>query len=72
MLLVLGMYDAMLLAITKFDVIYIGILGYLLIGVFLITKPIEWIMNKYPHQTYCDYWICTLPYFGDIWEKILP
>lgn len=53
MLLVLGMYDAMLLAITRFDLVYIGILGIsTLIGVFLITKPLEWIMNKYPHQTY--------------------
>lgn len=74
MLLVLGMYDAMLLAITKFDVVYIGILGVsTLIGVFLITKPIEWIMNKYPHQTYCmiiGFVLgSTLEIFG---EKILP
>lgn len=54
MLLVLGMYDSLLLAITKFDVFYIGTLGIsTLIGVFLITKPIEWTMNKFPHQTYC-------------------
>ena len=54
MLLVLGMYDAMLAAITEFDIVYIGILGIAtLIGVFLITKPIEWILNTYPHQTYC-------------------
>lgn len=54
MLLVLGMYDAMIIAITKFDIVYIGILGVsTLIGIFLITKPIEWTMNKFPHQTYC-------------------
>jgi putative membrane protein len=54
MLLVLGMYDTMLKAITEFDVVYIGILGVAtLIGVFLITKPLEWTMNKFPHQTYC-------------------
>ena len=54
MLLVLGMYDTMLVAITEFDIIYIGMLGiFTLIGVFLITKPIEWTLNKYPHQTYC-------------------
>lgn len=54
MLLVLGMYDAMLTAITEFDIVYIGILGIAtLIGVFLITKPIEWILNTFPHQTYC-------------------
>lgn len=54
MLLVLGMYDSLLLAITSFDVIYIGILGVMtVIGIFLITKPLEWTMNKFPHQTYC-------------------
>lgn len=54
MLLVLGMYDSMLAAITKFDVVYVGILGIVtLIGIFLITKPLEWTMNKFPHQTYC-------------------
>lgn len=53
MLLILGLYDSMLLAITKFDVVYIGILGIsTLIGIFLITKPLEWLMNKYTHQTY--------------------
>lgn len=54
MLLVLGMYDSLLLAITRFDIFYIGVLGIsTIIGVFLITKPIEWTMNKFPHQTYC-------------------
>ena len=54
MLLVLGMYEAMIDAITEFDIVYIGILGIsTLIGIFLITKPIEWTMNKFPHQTYC-------------------
>ena len=53
MLLVLGMYDALLTAITEFDLLYIGILGTVtVIGIFLITKPIEWTMNKFPHQTY--------------------
>lgn len=54
MLLVLGMYDTMIAAITEFNVVYIGILGIsTVIGIFLITKPIEWTMNKFPHQTYC-------------------
>lgn len=54
MLLVMGMYDSMLLAITELDIVYIGILGIAtLIGIFLITKPLEWTMNKFPHQTYC-------------------
>lgn len=53
MLLVLGMYDTMLSAITNFDIVYIGVLGVAtVIGIFLITKPLEWTMNKFPHQTY--------------------
>lgn len=53
MLLVLGMYDSMLLAITEFDIGYIVILGIsTIIGIFLITKPIEWTLNSYPHNTY--------------------
>lgn len=54
MLIVLGMYDDLLSAITKFDVIYIGILGVAtLLGIFIITKPLEWLMNRYSYQTYC-------------------
>jgi putative membrane protein len=54
MLLVLGMYDTMLAAITEFNLVYIGIIGIsTVIGIFLITKPIEWTLNKFPHQTYC-------------------
>lgn len=54
MLLILGMYDTLLTAITEFDLVYIGILGITtVIGIFLTTKPIEWTMNKFPHQTYC-------------------
>ena len=54
MLLILGMYDSMLLAVTEFDIVYIGILGIsTMVGIILITKPIEWTMKKFPHQTYC-------------------
>lgn len=54
MLLVLGMYDTMIAAITEFDIVYIGVLGIAtVIGIFLTTKPLEWTMNKFPHQTYC-------------------
>lgn len=54
MLLVLGMYDSMLLAITEFDIAYVGVLGIsTLIGIILITKPLEWTMRNFPHQTYC-------------------
>lgn len=74
MLLVLGMYDAMLLAITEFDIVYIGILGIsTLIGIFLITKPIEWTMNKFPHQTYCMIIGFVLGSTSEIFrDKILP
>ncbi|HHW30119.1 MAG TPA: DUF368 domain-containing protein [Clostridiaceae bacterium] len=74
MLLVLGMYDAMLAAITEFDIVYIGILGIAtLIGVFLITKPIEWILNKYPHQTYWAIIGFVLGSTAEIFrDKILP
>lgn len=54
MLLVLGMYDTMLKAIKGFDITFIAILGFAtVVGIFLITKPLEWTMNKFPHQTYC-------------------
>jgi putative membrane protein len=74
MLLVLGMYDAMLLAITKFDIVYIGVLGIsTLIGIFLITKPIEWTMNRFPHQTYCMIIGFVLGSTSEIFrDKILP
>jgi putative membrane protein len=74
MLLVLGMYDAMLLAITEFNVVYIGILGVsTLIGIFLITKPIEWTMNHFPHQTYCIIIGFVLGSTSEIFrDKIIP
>lgn len=74
MLLVLGMYDALLDAITGFDIIYIGILGVAtLIGVFLITKPIEWTLNKFPHQTYCMIIGFVIGSTAEIFrDKILP
>jgi len=74
MLLVLGMYDAMLAAITEFDIVYIGILGIAtLIGVFLTTKPIEWVLNKFPHQTYCMIIGFVIGSTSEIFkDKILP
>lgn len=54
MLLVLGMYDSLIAAITGFDIVFVALLGIsTVIGVFLITKPIEWTMSRFPHQTYC-------------------
>jgi putative membrane protein len=53
MLIVLGMYDVTLLAITEFDIIFLAVLGIsVLLGIILITKPLEWVMNRFPHQTY--------------------
>lgn len=74
MLLVLGMYDKMLSAITEFDIVYIGILGIAtLIGVFLITKPIELILKKFPHKTYCMIIGFVLGSTTEIFrDKILP
>lgn len=74
MLLVLGMYDTMLAAITGFDLIYIGMVGIsTVIGIFLITKPIEWTMNKFPHQTYCMIIGFVLGSTSEIFrDKIIP
>lgn len=74
MLLVLGMYDTMLAAITEFNLVYIGIIGIsTLVGIFLITKPIEWTMNKYPHQTYCMIIGFVLGSTSEIFrDKIIP
>lgn len=74
MLLILGMYDSMLLAITEFDLVYIGVLGTAtLIGIILITKPLEWVMKKYHHQTYCMIIGFVLGSTSEIFKaKILP
>jgi len=74
MLLVLGMYDTMLAAITDFNLVYIGIIGLsTLVGIFLITKPIEWTMNKFPHQTYCMIIGFVLGSTSEIFrDKIIP
>ena len=74
MLLILGMYDTMLLAITEFNIIYLGVLGIaVLVGVFLTTKPLEWTMNKFPHQTYCMIIGFVLGSTSEIFsDKILP
>lgn len=74
MLLILGMYDSMLLAITEFDIVYLGVLGIsVLIGVIITTKPIEWTMNKFPHETYCMIIGFVLGSTTEIFkDKILP
>lgn len=74
MLLVLGMYDAMITAITEFNLVYIGIIGLsTVVGIFLITKPIEWTLNKFPHQTYCMIIGFVLGSTSEIFrDKIIP
>lgn len=56
MLLVLGMYPAFLSALENpFDnILFLGFLGVsVVIGVFVITRPLELAMKKYPQLTYC-------------------
>lgn len=54
MLIVLGMYDVTLGAIKSLDILFLAILAIsVLIGIILTTKPLEWTMNKFPHETYC-------------------
>lgn len=74
MLLVLGMYDAMLIAITELNLFYIAIVGIsTVVGIFLITKPIEWTLNKFPHQTYCMIIGFVLGSTSEIFrDKIIP
>ncbi len=53
MLLVLGIYEEMLAAIKGFDLAFIGILGIVtVLGIFLVTRPLEWLMETFPRQTY--------------------
>jgi putative membrane protein len=74
MLLVMGMYETLLKAITTMDIVYIGVLGIsTVIGVFLITKPIEWTMNTYTKQTYFVIIGFVLGSTAEIFsDKILP
>lgn len=56
MLLVLGMYPAFLSALDHpFDnILFLGFLGVsVVLGVFVITRPLELAMKKYPQLTYC-------------------
>ena len=43
------------------------------IGIFLITKPIEWTLNNFPHQTYCMIIGFVLGSTSEIFkDKIIP
>lgn len=53
MLLVLGLYQTTLAAISEFDIAFLMCLAVsIVIGVFLTTKPLEWLMNTYTSATY--------------------
>lgn len=53
MLLVLGLYDEVVLAISSLNLVFILALGLaILLGVFIVAKPISWMMDSYPAQTY--------------------
>lgn len=53
MLVVLGLYEVTLSAISHFDIMFLAFLLFFTIaGVFLTTKPLEWLMNRYTSQTY--------------------
>lgn len=54
MLLVLGIYETVLAAVKNLQLGFLALLVVsTLVGVILITRPLEWTMNKFPHQTYC-------------------
>lgn len=56
------------------DVLFLGMLALsTLIGVFLITRPLEWLMKKFPHQTYCVIIGFVVGSLADVFkEYILP
>ena len=54
MLLVLGMLETTYAAISDLQIGFLMILVIsTLIGVVLITRPLEWVMNRFPVPTYC-------------------
>ncbi len=54
MLLVLGMLETTYAAISNLEIGFLLILVIAtLIGVVLITRPLEWVMNRFPIPTYC-------------------
>lgn len=54
MLLVLGMLKTTYAAISNLEIGFLLILVIsTLVGIFLITRPLEWVMNRFPVPTYC-------------------
>ena len=54
MLLVLGMLETTYAAISDLNIGFLLILAVsTLVGIFLITRPLEWLMNRFTVPTYC-------------------
>lgn len=52
-LLVVGLYSPLLTAITQMDLIFLALISVSTLGgVFIITRPMEWLMIQFPHETY--------------------
>lgn len=52
-LLVLGVYNQLINALQKMDVIFLGIFGAgIIVGICLITKGLEYLLNQYPKESY--------------------
>lgn len=56
------------------DILFLVMLALsTLLGVFLITRPLEWLMKKFPHQTYCVIIGFVVGSLADVFKKyILP
>lgn len=52
-LLVVGLYSPLLTAITQMDLIFLVLISVSTLGgVFIITRPMEWLMIQFPLETY--------------------
>jgi len=52
-LLVVGLYSPLLTAITQMDLIFLVLISVSTLGgVFIITRPMEWLMIQFPNETY--------------------
>lgn len=69
MLIILGITSILSIPLHALAVIGIS----LLLGIFLITKPLEWAMNRFTCPTYCLILGFVIGSLGDIFaEKIIP
>ena len=74
MLLVLGMLETTYAAISDFNIGFLAILVIAtLVGVFLVTRPLEWLMNRFTVPTYCVIIGFVIGSLGAIFEEeIIP